>query len=292
MSQYKVSVDLAPLLAANAALAQEAFPLISQAVKAVAEEGAFRWKQAVMHARLWEGEKVPYVESIKWRMVGPMAAEISSDFKPALQIENGRPARDLKRMLQTSKKVRLAKEGPHKGQRYLIIPFRHNTPTPSGQGALAPQMPSAVYAQAKRLSPSTITGSTLRVSGQASPALAGRWGALAASRSARGAGPGASTYLIHQNVYQWGGRLPAGMGEKRHPNNVTDPYAGMVRFKTSTPGARSSAYLTFRVMGEWSSGWVVGAKPGLYLLKNVAQGLQPVFEQAVGQAVTLKSLRR
>ena len=269
--QYKVSVDLGPLLDANAGLAQAIFPLVGQAVRAVAEEGAFRWKSAVMHARLWEGEKSPYVESIKWQMIGPMTAEITTDYKLAGEIETGRPARDLKRMLQTSKKVRAATTGPHKGQRYLIIPFRHNTPTPSGQGALAPQMPASIYAQARQLSMSA-----LLPPGTVKPAQR----------------LSASGHMVAQHSYRWGGRLPAGLAPKLQSHHVTDPYAGMVRFKTSTPGAKSSAYLTFRVMGEWSSGWVVGAKPGLFIAKNVADGLQPVLDDAVGKAVTLKSLRR
>jgi hypothetical protein len=50
---------------------QSIFPQIAAAVQMVAEEAAFRWKGAVMKARLWSGEKVPYVESIKWTMTGP-----------------------------------------------------------------------------------------------------------------------------------------------------------------------------------------------------------------------------
>ena len=275
MNQYKLSVDLGALLGANQGIAQAIFPLVGQAVRAVAEEGAFRWKSAVMKAKLWpEGEKAPYVESIKWQMVGPMTAEISTDFKLAGEIENGRPAKDLKRMLQTSKKVRAAQSGPHKGQRYLIIPFRHNTPTESGQGAYAPQMPPGVYAEAKTLKPSR-----LLPPGSVKPAQR----------------LSASGHMVAQHSYQWGGRLPAGLAPKLKPSHATDPYAGMVRFDTSTmkngKKVRSSAYLTFRVMGEWSSGWVIQPRPGLFLAKAVADGLQPVLEDAVGQAVTLKALR-
>lgn len=278
MNQYKLSVDLGALLGTNAAIAQAVFPLVGQAVRAVAEEGAFRWKSAVMKAKLWpEGEKSPYVESIKWKMVGPMAAEITTDFKLAGEIETGRPAKDLKRMLQTSKKVRAAQAGPHKGQKYLIIPFRHNTPTASGEGAYAPQMPASVYAEAKQLSPSR-----LMPPGSVVPPVR----------------MSASGHLVPQHSYKWGERLPAGLAPKLKPSHVTDPYAGMVRFDTTTPGkngkkaTRSSAYLTFRVLGEWSSGWVIQPRPGLFLAKNVADGLQPVLEDAVGQAVTLRALRR
>lgn len=277
MSNYKLSVDLGPLLASNSAIAQSIFPLVGQAVRMVAEEGAFRWKSAVMKAKLWpEGEKSPYVESIKWQMVGPMTAEITTDFKLAGEIETGRPAKDLKRALQTSKKTRLAMGGPHKGQKYLVIPFRHNTPTQSGEGAHAAQMPSAIYAQARQL-----TASRVLSPGTNKPAM---------RLSATG-------HAVPQHSYKWGGSLPAGLAPKLKPHHVSDPYAGMVRFDTSTPGGpgkkptKSSSYLTFRIMGEWSNGWIIGARPGLYLAKGVADGLQPILEEAVGQAVTLKSLR-
>jgi hypothetical protein len=51
----------------------------------------------------------------------------------------------------------------------------------------------------------------------------------------------------------------------------SDPYAGMVRFNTGTGG---STFLTFRVMVEGSPGWIVPAKPGLWLAKTVAESLQ------------------
>lgn len=276
MSNYKLSVDLGSLFGANAQIAQAIFPLVGQAVRMVAEEGAFRWKSEVMKAKLWpDGEKSPYVESIKWQMVGPMAAEITTDFKLAGEIETGRPAKDLKKALQTSKKTRMAMGGPHVGQKYLVIPFRHNTPSGSGEGAHAPQMPPAIYAKAKNLSPSFVLSP-----GTNKPSM---------RLSATG-------HLVPQHSYKWGETLPGGLAPKLKPHHASDPYAGMSRFDTSTvvngKKVRSSTYLTFRIMGEWSNGWVIGPRPGLYLAKKVADELQPVLEEAVGQAVTLKSLRR
>lgn len=282
-ANFSVSVDLSEVFAANQAIADAALPLVGQAVRFVAAHGAATWKSEVWKARLWSGDKVRYADSIGWRETGQWAAEIAADDSRAQEIEDGLPQRDLKRMLGTSKKVRVAQEGgKHAGQRYLIIPFQHNMPTSSGEGAHAPQMPDDVYAEAKELRTSLISGSTLRVSGQASAGNAARWGALAAGRAARGAGAGSSTFLVHQNVYSWGARLQT--SNKR--------YSGMVRFDTSAGGATSSKYLTFRVMGEWSSGWVVQAKPGLRLAEKVAGQLQPLLNDAMAEAVTLKSLRR
>lgn len=274
-ANYRVSIDLGPIFGANQAIASAVFPLIGQAVRAVAEEGAQRWKSAVWKAPIWEVEKSRYVESIKWNMVGPYAAEISTDYKLAGEIENGRPAKDLKRMLQTSKKTRMVMSGAHAGQKYLIIPFRHNTPTQSGEGAHARQMPPDIYGQARQLAPSK-----LLPPGTTAPAT---------RLSATG-------HVVPQHSYSWGGRLPAGLAPKLKVEHKTDPFAGMVRMDTSTrrglKTTRSSAYLTFRIMGEWSSGWVVSPKPGLKLAENVAAGLQPVLDDAIGQAVTLRSLRR
>lgn len=276
MNDYKLSVDLSGLLGSNAQIAQAVFPLVGQAVRMVAEEGAHRWKSEVMKAKLWpDGEKSPYVDSIKWQMVGPMAAEITTDFKLAGEIETGRPAKDLKKALQTSKKTRMAMGGPHVGQKYLVIPFRHNTPSASGEGAHAPQMPSDIYAKAKHLSASyVLPAGTNRPSMRLS----------------------ATGHAVPQHSYRWGETLPAGLAPKLKSHHVSDPYAGMVRFDTSSvvggKKVRSSSYLTFRIMGEWSNGWVIGPRPGLYLAKKVSDELQPVLEEAVGQAVTLRSLRR
>lgn len=261
MSTFAVKVDLSGLLAAHQSLAAKLLPSVSKTVAAVAEAGAHTWKSAVWKARLWEGYKAPYVESIVWRMDGPYAAEIWADYPKAGEIERGMPGRDLKVMLQTSRKTRAVKSGPRAGQRYLIIPFRHNVPTPSGQGALASQMPAHVYAQAKVLSPSR-----LLPPGSVKPPTR----------------ISASGHVVPQRSYQWGGRLPAGLAQKRSPQHATDPYAGMVRFKT---GPKSSAYLTFRTMGQWSSGWQVAPRPGLRIAEKVATDLQPALDKAIGAAI-------
>lgn len=271
MISYNLRVDLSELLGANSAAVQSVFPNIAAAVQMVAEEAAHRWKGAVMKARLWDGEKGPYAESIKWTMTGPFEAEVSADYKLAGEIETGRPERDLKRMLQTSQKTRVAKNGPHAGQRYLIIPFRHNVPSASGEGALAPQMPKHVYAHARILAPSRVL-----------PYLQG-------FQPKRLSGSG-HTVPLHK--YKWGGRLPAGLTPKLKPSHHSDIHAGMVRMDTSSGKQRSSAYMTFRIMGEWSSGWVVGPRAGLFLARGVAEGLQGTLEEALGAAVTLSSLRK
>jgi len=261
---YKVSFTLSQLFDAQATALAGVLPNVSLAVQKVAESGSLRWKDAVWKARLWKGEKEPYVESIKWKMIGDYQAVIWCDYAQAQEIETGRPARDLKRMLLTSGKVRAVKNPKSKrfGQRYLIIPFRHNTP---GHDALAKDMPADIYGAAKSLSPSFVTGYKMQHNGLP-------------------AGAGGKT--VRRLAYKWGGRLPPGLAPKLKAEHHSDPYANMVRFNTSTPGGgKSSAYLTFRMMGEWSSGWIVPAKPGLYLARGVADGLQPVLNAMISAAV-------
>ncbi|MNH13369.1 hypothetical protein D3C79_729380 [compost metagenome] len=91
---------------------------------------------------------------------------------------------------------------------------------------------------------------------------------------------------VPQNIYKWGGRVPAGMSAKLKSHHATDVHAGMVRFNTSTPGgAKSSQYLTFRVMSEKSKGWIVGPQPGQKIAQGVVNDIQPKAQMAFQQAI-------
>lgn len=264
MGTYKISVDVSGVALQAAQVISSVMPSVQAAVGAVANEAAARWKSAVMHAPLAQFEKEAYVASITWSMDGPFSAEVSAGYAGAGPIESGRPARDLKQAIGKSLKARVAPSGLHAGQKYLIIPFRHNTP---GNIAHAPAMPESVYYLASQLPKSKVVSQYLvpNVNGIVD-----------------------SAGLLVQAVrssYQWGGALPAGLAPKLQPHHVTDPYAGMVRMGTNSGGQKSSAYLTFRVMGQWSSGWIVPAKPGLNLAQGVALEMQPLAEQAIRGAV-------
>lgn len=258
---FTMEVDLSQFLLESQKLTQNIKNRVSQVVVAVAEQAVYQWQDKVLKARLWQGEKTPYFASISWQMVGELAADVISSYPLAEEIESGRPTRDLKMMIATSKKTRVTK----KGIKYLIIPFRHNVPTPSGQGALAPQMPSDIYKLAKQLMPSRVLPL-----GSKKPATR----------------LSASGFAVPQQSYQWGGRLPAGLAPKKSPQHVTDIYAGMVKMNTSAGKGKSSAYMTFRTMKENSSGWIVPAKPGLYIARGVTDNLEPIFKDMVRVAVS------
>lgn len=251
MPQLILKMDMTPLVYAQHDAFKQALARLHSAVQNVAINTAAEWQTAVHKAKLWSGEREAYAASISWKMTGDLSAEVSADYRYAQQIEQGRPARDLKRMLDTSMKVRTSKTG----KRYLIIPFRHNT---TGYNAHAPDMPDHVYRQAKKLKPSSVTGMGSRLSGTGAHDIHNQ-----------------QPIRVPQAKYLWGGRLGAGsMGP--NPKGKVDRYAGMVRFlDTSTKGQKKSVYMTFRVMVEGSPGWVIKPQPGLHIAQDVADKMRP-----------------
>lgn len=93
---------------------------------------------------------------------------------------------------------------------------------------------------------------------------------------------------VPQSIYKWGGRLPAGLAPKLKAHHASDPYAGMVRFNTSTPGgAKSSQYLTFRTMSEKSKGWIVPPQEGQKIAEGVVNDIRPKAQMAFQKAIAL-----
>lgn len=257
---FSISVDLGELVQLDRLAEIGVFRNLQQSVQDVAEAGVERWQAAIMSAPgIWRGEAEAYAATVRARQLGAFEWEIVSDYKYVEDIERGRPARDLKVMLNTSMKVRVSA----KGKRYLIIPMRHNTP---GSGAHARPMPKAVYREARGLSASAVTGHGTRLSGT------GAWD-IKTKAPAR----------VRARKYLWGDRLAAGVVPKMKKAHKTDLYAGMVRFKESSGG---STYMTFRVMSENSGGWIVPAKPGLWLAKTVAESLERTARIDFAEAVS------
>lgn len=259
MEPLNVSVDLSELLQMDAFARIGLFANLSQSVADLAQTGAERWREAIDTVPgIWQGERQAYKAAIRLKQLGPYAWEISNNYQYVQDIESGRPPRDLKRMLNTSPKVRVTK----KGQRYLIIPMRHNTPNNT---AHAPAMPAHVYAAARQLAPSKISGHSTRKSGLDASDINTQ-----------------KPMRVRKRKYVWGERLPAGMTPKLQTRHKSDPTAGMVRMKESTGG---SSYLTFRVMMEGSDGWIIPAKPGLWIAKTVAESLRESAAQDLPEAL-------
>lgn len=257
---FHISVPVGDLIPSGMKADAAAFPTLSYAVKAVAEAAHQQWVAYAHGAPLPDGRTIKtrtndYVLSIQVRQVGDFAAEVYSELPEAEGIEDGMPARDLKRMLGTSAKTRVNK----KGGKYLIIPFRHAAP-----GSIGSTMPPAVHGwwQAKERSHVTSIGT------RASQVMPG--------------------VQVPAYTYHWGARLKAGdlsalgvtgQGAKR--------MQGMVNFRRPGHGggASHSRYMTFRTMSEKSSGWIVPAKPGYHPAKVTADSLRPIAEKAFAKAV-------
>lgn len=231
----EIIVDLSQLSSSLAEARIKADEFAHAAVERVSERLAQRWRDMVKHTPgIRPDERGKYVASIDWDFDGPMSAVVSSSFKNASQIEEGRPAYDMKQMLQTSVRTKISKDG----KRYLTIPIQHNSP---GSGVHAPDMPAAIYKHAVRLSLSQVTGSSMRANANGRP--------------------------VPRSSYQWGGKLPAELTPRLQPHHKTDPYAGMVKMQK---GNGQGQYLTFRTMSESSTGWIRKPQPGLFILRDVA----------------------
>lgn len=245
MADFHVRFDVRGLSGLAEAVLAACMDGIESAIATTAQQTQSTWQASVMGVPdIWLGQKKAMAESIEWKMLTPVSAEVWSDSPLAEQFENGFEPRDLKQMLNTSSRTRTSKDG----SKYLIIPFRHNTP---GNSAHAPAMPENVYAIAQSLTPSSVTGMGKRLSAT-----------------------GAS---VPQASYNWGSRLGAGLVQA-NPGHSTDIYAGMVRFDTSSGNQKSSAYLTFRVMTSKQAGkWLVPAKPGKNIARDVAAAMHEML---------------
>lgn len=278
MIKYSITFDAADTLgnAINAAV----MPLMNQAVRAIAQKAANDWQEAILRGKMWQGEKDDYAKSVKWEMTGDFSAFVSSDYRYAAEIETGRPSRDLKKMLDTSNKVRRTKNG----KRFLVIPFRHNLNS----------MPSAVSSMAGSLSQSSVTSVGRRPSGQVTN-LSPKTGMSPASKSLQTpflSNRNGKAMAVASRNYAWGDRMSkAALKSAGLSSGDQKKYAGMVRMKANTPnGSKSSSFLTFRVMMEGSSGWIVKAQAGQYILKGVSDALTPkaqeVFKAAIARTIS------
>jgi len=263
-----VSLDLGEL-AAKGPIDGSVLPHLAQAVGFLTEQAYLDWVESIKRAKgVWVGEKERYQKSLQWDMTSAFHGVVWTPLKLAEEIEKGRPPRDLKKMLDTSLKVRINKNG----QRYLIIPMRHNIP---GQDALAKSMPPSIYGQAKGMAQSSITGSFRRPTGQGF-----QGGTFLSDPKTRKA------YMVTGHKYDWKDRLPAGLAPKLKPFHAVDIYAGMVRMKANTPKAKSSVYMTFRIMREdQSQKWIIPAKEGLFIAREVEKRVRSVAERAFQAAL-------
>lgn len=267
MSAFNIRVAIVVPL--GAALDARTLPNVAAAVARLAEKGQEMWQAYAGGAPLPDGKRVQsrsgaYLRSIQVRQLGELSYEVYSELPYAEAIEKGSPARDLKRMLDTSAKVRMSKAG----KRYLIIPFRHGTPGSTGFGSNV--MPEAVHEIARALSPSVVTGMGRRTSGHGAYDIVTR-----------------SPMTVAQRKYKWGDRLTAAaIGAAGVHGTPQRRMAGMVKMQGhAESGSKHTQYLTFRVMVEGSPGWLAPAREGLWPARTVARKLTPAAETVIQAAV-------
>lgn len=273
---FKISFDLGAAFDVTGIVNRKVFPLLNQTVRAIAQQTASDWQKEVYQAKLWAGEKDAYAQSITWEMTGDFTAVIESDYKHAAEIEDGRPSRDLKRMLDTSEKVRRTKDG----RRFLVIPMRHN---------IAALQSAGIYDMAGALSPSTIVGQSQRASGEVTNLSPTSGMSPAAKQTGFLSNPNTkAAKTVNKNIYAWGQKMTKGAMKAAGVDAATRKWAqGMHRFDTSTPGGgKSSTFLSFRIMMEGSAGWVVPAQPGLHLARKVVDSMQPKANAAFAGAIS------
>jgi len=221
--------------------------------------GAFRRSTGDYLQGIMDGLLYPYEDDIYTGAVINAAPH-------AKWIEDGTPAHDMKKMLFTSAQVRISA----KGKRYLIIPFRHGTPSAGshegGRGtnrATLQTMPPAIYAMMRSKAPSR------QLTGMKVP------------------NPAAGYRNAIRYTYHWGGKLKAsdlaaaGLDQtNRRPHWKSSPYAGMVRFpRDSSTGQHT--YMTFRVMHEDSTGWLHPGTPPKNLARKTAIEIEPAVVRLI-----------
>lgn len=264
---------------ARGVLTRAEFPTLSYAVQKMAGYGQSIWQEYASGKPLPNGKVIHarsgrYMRSIMIHQTGDFSSEIYTDLHYAEGIEKGTPARDMKRMLDTSMKVRMSK----KGKRYLIIPFRHgaptNTLTSDGKNATGMNtMPESVFEAWKGMKRSRIVSVGRRASGN---------GAYDPRTRKR--------FMVSQRKYKWGDRMTEDqLRSQGISGRQLKHMKGMVHMQQrkglGQKGGVHGQYLTFRVMSEDSPGWLVKAREGAWPAKTTASELRPIAEKSFGEAV-------
>lgn len=215
-----------------------------------------------------------YASSIRINHISDNIKEIFSDYTTKAgygltsMLEAGHGPIDLKPGLLGGPKARQGKKGP-----YNIVSFRHGIP---GTGRANNPMPLSVHRSMQQ--------DTSRATSVRKAASTPIQGASRVSRSS--AQPGG-------RAYQWGAKFDQQSQRGRRSKIVREAgktlgtytwkkgkYAGMVRMQASTGTAKSSQYMTFRVVSAASDpmSWIVPEQPPWPVRDAVKEFVQPFAE--------------
>jgi len=256
------------------------FPHVAEMLDELANEYAAQWRSYT------QGEAIPpsgrkinsrgdYTRSIGVDTTSPFVKLIfSAASKPYTEwIERGHEEYDMKPFLLAGPKARQGKSGP-----YNIIPFRHGVP---GTNVSNHPMPKSTYSIMQKM--------TNRLDN--------------AFRAGQSAIPGTSRVLSVtqgpagiRRTYQWGYRLPESQGGPRQTKVTqqhgmytwaTGEHSSMYRMEASTKNARSSTYMTFRIVSIHSnpSSWIMPEVPAVAIREAVVKKLAPITREAMAEAM-------
>ena len=270
MLELNVNVDgaLDEVVFALEKLGMGIFPETGKAIKIGAGIIQTLWKQETAGAFKYPSGS--YLRAIHNGLIYPVGmnpyhGRVVNSMPYAEDLEYGYPAFDMKKALYTSHKIRISK----KGKRYLIIPFRHGTPSRQGESgtggnrATMRSMPAHVYDPAKRLIISQMKS---------------RW----AERSQQD--PEGNKVAIRRN-YEWGERLTKQALESVGASQAEiQRYSGMLRFPREGARTTGSQYMTFRVMTEDSKGWIHPAQPPLKIAERTINKAAPILNTIITDA--------
>jgi hypothetical protein len=281
MADLKITVDeFAPGFAklAKDVNFRTVFPHLLEALNMIALNHVVQWRRFTM------GEQIPGVPSVI-NSRGDYTRSINSDIsKDQLKevyskgpwtdgIERGHGEIDLKPGMLSGPKARMGKKGP-----YNIIPFRHGIPSTLKSNN---PMPDNIYKYMVK-----VTNAAEKAGGVGRSRIVGK-------------GPG-----VWQRVsgaqdlrlnYQWGSRLPSSMGGVPQTKQTslgdytwkTGKHSSMVRMEASTKKARSSEYITFRVVSYKSdpASWIVPPKDPIPIRQKVVDVLKDQTQKLLKMAI-------
>lgn len=265
--EYRVEVGLGlqgaleQLVAASVADAKSLFPNQAHAIERMAQATHRRWLEYASGKReLPDGRKIhsvtgTYLASIKIEEDGALRYVIYSDDPKAEWIEEGFPSFDMKKMLHTSDRARIGKNG----KRYMVIPFRQHTES-AALGVIMPQEAQAWWLTPHRRS-SVVSGHFLEGSVNSGAA-------------------------VTRNTYSWGDRLSRADVEQiglDPDSQLGGRLVGMVRMQNNED--KGGQYMTFRVMTEDSAGWIMPERAGSFPAKAAYDWIQSKYEEIMRVAL-------
>ena len=246
----------------NTVQADVVFPHLLSALNQIALMYQTTWMQFAGGAPIPGTTRVinsrgDYIRSIKTNLSGTVEKVVYSDSVANQYIEKGHGEIDLKPGLLSGKKARISKSG----HPFNIVHFRHGMPNtlPSNN-----PMPATIYSlmqkesrkadQQRKQSMSKVAAQGKNTYGVKVP---------------QGTQLGRRTQLYSQ--YTW----------------KSGKYAGMVKMQTSTGKAKSSKYITFRMVSSRSDprSWIVPPLEGIPIRQRVVETVKEFIPKIIEEAI-------